>query len=116
MTVKTALKLKKAIATTVIFGILLIFALTSCKTGSSGCGCSGQVGNGCTCGFSCNCSKQFIKMTIPMLLTFTAQLESDLTEEELNYKFKEEGICWDIEKELVKKIYEILEDYRKENY
>ena len=55
-------------------------------------------------------------MTIPILLTFTAQLEPVLTEEELNYKFKEEGICWDIEKELVRKIYKILEDYRKENY
>lgn len=48
------------------------------------------------------------------LLTIAAKLEPDLTGDKLEYEIMSAGVVWDEDRELVQKVYEILEDYRKE--
>lgn len=51
-------------------------------------------------------------MNIPDILHTAAKLENDLKGEKLDLAIMQAGVIWDEERELVKKIYEILEDYR----
>lgn len=48
------------------------------------------------------------------LLTIAAKLEPGLTGDKLEYEIMRAGVVWDEDRELVQKVYEILEDYRKE--
>ena len=53
-------------------------------------------------------------MTISNLLTVCSQLEPNIGGDDLHldYEIGRLGVVWDEEKELVKKIYKLLEEYR----
>ena len=53
-------------------------------------------------------------MTIPDILTASAKLPGGLNDTELDLAVMQAGVVWDEDRELVKKIYRILEEYHEE--